>query len=193
MHPYINALHGIESKRYLELGIYDGANFRLVNAREKVSVDIVDVGQPTHLMTTDAYFAALAPEERFDVVFIDACHEFVQVLRDFNNSVAHLNPGGVIFCHDMAPKGIENTRPWLCNDCFKMCWLAHRVELGCYAGWKLYGGDDAGGAVFYSPPRLYVEDLPVDTSYEAFERDFRSMAVPTHAEFLHHCSRLLGD
>jgi hypothetical protein len=191
MHPYINALRGIESKRYLELGIYDGANFRLVNAREKVSVDIVDVGQPTHLMTTDAYFAALPAEERFDVVFIDACHEFVQVLRDFNNSVAHLNPGGVIFCHDMAPKGIENTKPWLCNDCFKMCWLApYSGEKGDMK-WALYGGDDAGGAVFYNPAPLSLGDLPADSSYEAFERDFRSHAIPSHAAFLDIC-RLIG-
>jgi len=187
VHPFINALPGISSKRYLELGILNGITLGLVKAREKVGVDISPVGEPTFLGTTDAYFANLPADERFDVVFIDACHEFRQVLRDFNNSVAHLNPGGVIFCHDMAPKGVENTNPRLCGDAYKLCWLAPPDGMK----WAIYGGDDAGGAVFYNPHALELANLPADASYEAFERDFRALAVTTHEEFLTLC-RLIG-
>lgn len=55
-------------------------------------------------MTSDEFFAdPRFREARFDVVFIDGMHEGQQALRDAENALGRLRPGGFITMHDMAP------------------------------------------------------------------------------------------
>lgn len=87
--------------RYLEIGCRDDETFATVDAPElKVGVDPVSGG--THRMTSDDFFAQNT--DTFDIVFIDGLHEHRQVVRDVENSLAVLRPGGVIVMHDCNPR-----------------------------------------------------------------------------------------
>ena len=62
----------------------------------------------THRMTSDAYFEENrrlpeASRARFDLIFIDGLHEHQQVLRDVDNALDCLLPGGTIVLHDCMP------------------------------------------------------------------------------------------
>lgn len=150
-----NAVPGIEGKRYLELGIYFGTNRDLVNAKERLSVDILPEGNPSYHGTTDEYFAQLKPSEKVDVVYIDACHDYGYVWRDFNNVIDHLNPDGVIMCHDMVPADESNVHPNLSGDAYKLCSLIAKELVG-YTNWYLLTRD-CGLAVFIDPPHVNEE------------------------------------
>lgn len=124
----INAIPGIEDLRYLELGVCGGGTFDRVLARDKVSVDVARFPpslHPTYLMPTDEFFAGPGRVKFFDVVFIDACHEVSQVVRDFTNAAARLKPDGIILLHDLLPPDESYTSPSFCHDGFRfLIWLA---------------------------------------------------------------------
>jgi SAM-dependent methyltransferase len=102
---------------YLEIGVNVGVLFLHVRAAHKVGVDPVQRiprwKRLAHLdtalrgefvpMTSDEYFASLDSEETFDVVFVDGLHTYEQSLRDVENALAHLSPGGVVLAHDCNP------------------------------------------------------------------------------------------
>jgi len=103
----------IGAKRYLDLGLSDGACFRRVNVHEKFGVDkssplARELGDRGYQMTTDEFFAqqqstARHSADRFDLIFIDADHSHVQVDRDIENALRLLTPEGVIVLHDCSP------------------------------------------------------------------------------------------
>jgi hypothetical protein len=99
---------------YLEIGCYRDSTFSKVYADVKVGVDPRSGG--TVRMTSDEFF--LGNQQRFDIVFIDGLHRCEQVLRDVENSLHFLNPGGVILLHDCLPQAPEHqlrdrlTRSW---------------------------------------------------------------------------------
>ncbi len=89
---------------YLELGLRNANDtFANVNCSHKVSVDINPSCGPTYCMTTDEYFSKLEDNVKFDIIFIDACHEESFVRRDFNNSMKHLSENGTIVMDDINP------------------------------------------------------------------------------------------
>jgi SAM-dependent methyltransferase len=94
-------------RRYLEIGTDRDEVFAQMNGFElKVGVDPKAGG--THRMTSDAYFAANrtrppTERERFDLVLIDGLHEYAQVLRDVDNALECLLPGGTLVLHDCMP------------------------------------------------------------------------------------------
>ena len=101
-------------KSYLEIGVLKGESFDVVNCDNKTSVD------PTHpatfKMTSDRFFESEAKDSKWDIIFIDGCHEREQVKRDIQNSLKHLNKNGTIVCHDMCPPSEMHLLPRYCND-----------------------------------------------------------------------------
>ena len=122
----------IEAKSYLEIGVREPeGNFNHIKCDKKVAVDPVPLGQGIIALTSDAFFKQ--NESMFDVIFIDGLHVADQVERDILNSLAVLNPGGYIICHDMNPTEelmqkvpIETTGAWT-GDCWK-AWVKLRSE-----------------------------------------------------------------
>lgn len=86
IHKIINDIYINSNIRYLELGILCGTNFQSLMIENKQSVDIIAYSiKPTHLMKTDDFFDQ--NKDIFDIIYIDADHEYNQVIKDYNNSV----------------------------------------------------------------------------------------------------------
>ena len=87
---------------YLEIGVRDKNDmYNKINIEKRVSVDPDPNAQADYCLTSDLYFET--NQETFDVIFIDGLHEGEQVRRDITNSLAVLNPGGMILLHDLNP------------------------------------------------------------------------------------------
>lgn len=122
----------IKAKSYLEIGVREPeGNYNSIVCDHKVAVDPVPLGSGIIALTSDAFFKQ--NEETFDVIFIDGLHVADQVERDIINSLAVLNPGGYIICHDMNPTDelmqkvpIETNGAWT-GDCWK-AWVKLRSE-----------------------------------------------------------------
>ena len=104
-----------EDPRYLEIGVSRGVTFHQVRAAAKVAVDprfVFDVEAARaenrearyFEVTSDHYFGEIvAPDERFDVVYLDGLHTAEQTLRDLLNALSYLKPDGVIVIDDVKP------------------------------------------------------------------------------------------
>lgn len=169
----INLLPNIKEKSYLELGIYYGHNYRNVNAKHKVCVDIVSNWEKFgaienfFLGTTDMFFENLIKKpQHFDVVFIDAYHSYNNVLCDYNNSVKYLNKDGLIFVHDLFPPNKEHCLPHYCGDAYKLLSYIYKNNLieDTYTLNPIYG--DYGLTVFFKPKILNPPEETKSITYE---------------------------
>jgi len=107
-------------KTYLEIGVETGLNFNEINIDHKESCDISnsmwELDYPiTYLMTSDEMFANMSINQKYDIIFIDGMHSEDYLDRDIINSLKHLNPNGLILCHDVLPVCNFNTSE-LCNN-----------------------------------------------------------------------------
>lgn len=99
---------------YLELGVAAGNCWNNVVCESKTGVDSTN-DTMWHLndvlsKTTDEYFQSIEnTSTKFDLVYIDACHEKYQVYKDFCNSLNHLNSCGMVVFHDIYPLRKEDT------------------------------------------------------------------------------------
>jgi hypothetical protein len=112
--------HLIEKYRlvnYLEIGVFQGENIRLVKAAHKDGVDpghegyvVPEVNYP---ITSDAFFELIEGhnEIKYDLIFIDGLHEYFQVKKDIENSLKHLQPNGFIVMHDCNPVSYDAQIP----------------------------------------------------------------------------------
>lgn len=107
-------------KSYLEIGHETGVSFYGINCELKESIDvrITQGHKPTYLMRSDDFFAK-HPKKRYDVIFVDGDHERMQVVRDVENSLKALNPGGCIIMHDTNPPNKEYTKQGLCFTAYR--------------------------------------------------------------------------
>lgn len=103
-------LSKFQNPSYLEIGIYSGFTFELIHARKKIAVDPVprccslfDSNSKILKYYSDDFFLNLDPMTLFNGVFIDGLHEFRQVYRDIENSLAHLHSEGFILVDDVWP------------------------------------------------------------------------------------------
>ena len=88
-------------KKYLEIGVAGGDNLNNIHVEQKFGVDTWPGAPCNFHMTSDEFFSQ--NQETFDIVFIDGLHLYEQVLRDIENSLKCLNPGGIIVMHDCLP------------------------------------------------------------------------------------------
>ena len=108
---------------YLEIGLGSSRNFHRIRARRKIAVDPAprldclkrarwwlrnpsNRGARIFRMTSDEFFArhgGLFAAGGLDVAFVDGLHTYDQALRDVENCLAHLSPGGVVLMHDCSP------------------------------------------------------------------------------------------
>ena len=63
----------------------------------------------TYLMPSDEMFANMSINQNYDIIFIDGMHSEDYLDRDIINSLKHLNPNGLILCHDVLPVCNFNT------------------------------------------------------------------------------------
>lgn len=122
-------------KNYLEIGYYKGWSFDQVECDWKMAVDPNPCKTPEqekwdkstdiyhhgkaerkpkgldiiYKMTSDDFFSQLSSNSIWDIIFIDGLHESKQVLKDVQNSLNHLSPGGIIIMHDCNPPKYEHT------------------------------------------------------------------------------------
>jgi len=100
-----------QQPRYLEIGIASGATLFAVKANEVLGVDprpdLAMSALPDHVRviqsTSDEFFRDHAEGLKFDLIYLDGLHEWKQTLRDFQNSLELLNPGGIIVIDDVRP------------------------------------------------------------------------------------------
>jgi SAM-dependent methyltransferase len=122
---FIDAFSRQKKVSYLEIGVQRGYCFVEINAYRKTAVDPQFlIGKRNRLkirlknfphcfhikyfeQTSDGFFDTrqdyIEKIGGFDVVFIDGLHLYEQVVKDVENSLRHLNPGGVILLHDCNP------------------------------------------------------------------------------------------
>lgn len=127
----INFIDNLENKTYLELGIADNTNFDGIISKHKESVDLN--GRATFTGTTDKYFEEIDSSKSFDVIFIDANHDYDYVLKDFNNCIKHCKDW--IAIHDMIPPTEYHTVSSQCSDSYKILHyiLKERNDLSVYS------------------------------------------------------------
>jgi hypothetical protein len=121
-YPIIN--HFIEKykyKSYLEFGVRDKTNtYNFINCEDKSGVDINPNCGPDYIMTTDDFFKSIPKDKKWDIIFIDADHEKNQVMKDFINSLEHLNFNGTIIMDDINPFTEELTKPEYCHNAWEV-------------------------------------------------------------------------
>jgi hypothetical protein len=103
-HAFINkAISKYTFCRYLEIGVADNDVFNSIPLplKKKYGVDPFSGGN--YRMTSDFFFKKYA-KLKFDVIFIDGLHHYLQCQKDVINSINALNKGGIIFIHDILPK-----------------------------------------------------------------------------------------
>lgn len=112
--------------RYLELGIAQGETWNNVNCKMKEGVDSNPSVSFDNVVisTIDDYFKNLSEDIKFDLVFIDACHEKHHVKNDFLNSFKHLSDNGIIVFHDINSWTEDAARPYNSHgNCYEF-WIS---------------------------------------------------------------------
>lgn len=124
-------IDALDARLYLEIGVKRGGTFLSLRARRKIAVDprpmlprravLAAMLRDPHNVTnrvvarsSDAFFAD--PPRRLrrgglDVAFVDGLHTYEQSLRDVENCLAWLAPGGVVVLHDCNPVDAAAAEP----------------------------------------------------------------------------------
>jgi hypothetical protein len=157
----INNLPNIEHYSYLELGVNDNVNFNQIKCKNKYSVDMN--GNAMFTGTTDEYFNSLPKNTNFDIIFIDANHDYDFVLRDFNNSIDYAKDW--ILIHDMIPPTTRYTKNKFCSDSYKILYYMLKET-----DFKIYPMDNNYGLTLVKLParKIYPSEIFKRTSYDVF-------------------------
>ena len=180
VHKIINDLYENTNINYLELGLNCGTNFTSLLIENKKSVDIKFSNvKPTYLMTTDEFFNQ--NYDIFDIIYVDADHEYNQVIKDFNNSVNFISKNGVIFLHDLYPPNEEHTKPELCYNSYKILnyFIENNYDL-------IVNLDDYGACSIFNPIKIDLSKFNHDITYNEVVEKFltNSNLLKTYDNFL---------
>tara|TARA_Y100000356_G_C11259786_1_gene292642 strand:- start:1049 stop:1648 length:600 start_codon:yes stop_codon:yes gene_type:complete len=107
--------------RFLEIGVRMNENRLSIDhiiCKHKDGVDIAP-GRCNYTMTSDKFFQTIPSDQKYNIIYIDGDHEKSQVLKDIDNSLKHLNEGGVILCHDINPHSEKWLAPRFCNNAWE--------------------------------------------------------------------------
>ncbi|MFZ5829829.1 MAG: class I SAM-dependent methyltransferase [Planctomycetota bacterium] len=151
----LNAIPVDRPCRVVEIGTYDGCTARWLGEHRPlatiVSVDNASAPEHTHLALENLrlrpnvrlfvgdsrQLAAVVPPGIWDVVVVDADHEYGPVLTDLEMAYVLCRPGGVVFAHDygLGPyPGVQRAVDQACKlGLFRHTgtthWLAHLEPL----------------------------------------------------------------
>jgi SAM-dependent methyltransferase len=183
-------------KTYLEIGVQNRANnFDLIRCDVKVGVDPdIQWSNGIFICTSDRFFEEKMKDAqyigmgaypvKFDLIFIDGLHHYHQVVRDFENSLKCLSPGGRIVIHDVLPENEQGTavpretRVWW-GDVYKWAmtigtydgigYKTLNMDNGCLIVWK----DDTKKGLFAHENYTWADYLAAGKSrLNAQERPF---------------------
>jgi tetratricopeptide (TPR) repeat protein len=116
-------LRVLDAHRYLEIGVSDGGTFLKLECPTKLAVDprfqipggFFDTEHERWFpVTSDAYFEGQArwlEENPLDLVFVDGLHTYEQSLKDVQNALRYVRPGGLIVMHDCLPSSEAAAAP----------------------------------------------------------------------------------
>lgn len=120
----------LQPHTYVEIGIRKGYTFNQISplVKRAVGIDIEIRDSIIKLpnvellkMTSDE--ASVIWEDPIDFLFIDACHEKFQVLRDFENFYKFVREGtGIIAMHDTHPVCEELLSNDKCSNAWEAAW-----------------------------------------------------------------------
>jgi hypothetical protein len=124
---------------YVELGLYEGETINKVmpfvkriygvELKRKPQLDLLQQNYPNlyiHYTYTDTFFENF--NEGIDMIFIDADHCFDSALKDFENALKLLNPGGIIILHDTDPSEDWLIDPGYCGDSYRIVSLLEKRD-----------------------------------------------------------------
>lgn len=158
-------------KSYLELGIYDGSTFDNINIDDKISVDLNF--NAMYKMTTDKFFEI--NNKKFDIIFIDADHRSIQLIKDIKNSFGILNNNGVIVCHDCNPPTFNDQLDE--NNLYQTAWKAFSIMRFNTHYFSYCIDADCGLGVFDTSKKTRIPEKPSAEwfNYEYFDKNRKYM------------------
>jgi hypothetical protein len=155
-----NAIRGREALSYLELGVWNKVNFNNIFYGVKKCVDIKPATMADFIDSTDCFFEKNT--DRFDVIFIDACHRDSAVLADYNNAIKICNKA--LLMHDMFPE----SRDRACED-GNLCGTGYRILAKMWdMGLEPVVMECDAGMTLVLPPFVHIDSFD-KISYEEFK------------------------
>lgn len=174
----LNEVKNIENYSYLELGLGNAINFDKIKCTDKVSVDLINA-KATFSGLTDQFFED--NKRTFDIIFIDANHNYDFVLRDFNNSIKICNK--IIICHDMIPFDVNYTKSQYCSDSYRILYYILKETNLKPIIWD--EKDNMGMTIFIKPSeKLVIPDLYKYLSYQVFEKFIKRVKMYSKKEII---------
>ena len=102
-HAFINkAISKFKNCKYLEIGVSDNDVFNSIPLKMKNKFGVDPCKGGNFRMISDEFFKNY-PNLKFDVIYIDGLHEYIQCQKDCINSIRALNKNGIILFHDFLP------------------------------------------------------------------------------------------
>jgi hypothetical protein len=167
--------------KYLEIGIFNGHNFKEIKAPLKHGVDPgaegIIAAEVTHPFTSDRFFESIDQGYLYDIIFIDGLHYADQVAKDIKNSLNHVTPNGFILLHDCLPPDYDHQ-------------VVPRKQAGWTGDvWRAFVGfkqtnslfscvvdTDLGVGIIKNSPEIEHKDFsPVDMTYEEFANNSKQL------------------
>lgn len=160
----------ISAKKYLEIGVSAGENFREIRCQYKIGVDPEPLSPATLHLTSDEFFEF--NQEKFDVIFVDGLHISEQVSRDIENSLSILNDNGFIVAHDLHPWSEEaQIVPYRGGGWTGDCWKSFVKLRQTRNDLEMFVVDVDCGCGVITKGKQKLIDIDCELNYSNFEKN----------------------